>query len=139
MRTETETEIKTIYVSDDGKKKSYWKDGIVEYEKGQLKEIFERRTKVAYISVSTFLYCFSKGDVKSFEEFYPEAHLDNIEDDEEGYFVYVHDSSYDDVGENYNLYREEDYKKLIGKKINHYNNILVNIADGIMVRETFKA
>lgn len=135
----TETEIKTIYVSNDGRKKSYCKDDIIEYEKRQLKAIFEKRTEIAYISISTSLYCFAKGDVKSFKEFYPEAHLDNIEDDEEGYFVYVHDSSYDDVGENYNLYREEDYKKLVGKKINRYNNILVNIADGIMVKETFKA
>ena len=45
MRTETET--KTFYVSDDGKRKSYSQSEIEAYEKRQLKEIFERRTIVA--------------------------------------------------------------------------------------------
>ena len=45
MRTETET--KTVYVSDDGKRKSYSQSEIEAYEKRQLKEIFERRTIVA--------------------------------------------------------------------------------------------
>ena len=35
----TELESKTIYVSDDGKKKSYLMEDILKYEKIQLKEI----------------------------------------------------------------------------------------------------
>ena len=39
MRTETETKI--IYVSDDGKRKSYSQSEIENYEKRQLKEYIE--------------------------------------------------------------------------------------------------
>ena len=74
----TELESKTIYVSDDGKKKSYLREDILNYEKRQLKEIFERRTIVAHISTSTTLYLFKKGDIKTFKEFHPEAYLDII-------------------------------------------------------------
>ena len=84
MRTETET--KTIYVSNDGKRKSYSQSEIETYEKRQLKEIFERRTIVANISTSTTLYLFKKGDIKTFKEFHPEAYLDIIGEGEEGYF-----------------------------------------------------
>lgn len=136
MRTETET--KTIYVSNDGKRKSYSQSEIEEYEKRQLKEIFERRTIVANISTSTTLYLFKKGDIKSFEEFYPKAYLDNIGDDEEGYFVYVHDSSYDDVGDSYHLYRQRWYETMTLERIEHYKNILDNITNGVMVGETLR-
>ncbi len=136
MRTETET--KTIYVSNDGKRKSYSQSEIEEYEKRQLKEIFERRTIVANISTSTTLYLFKKGDIKLFEEFYPKAYLDNIGDDEEGYFVYVHDSSYDDVGDSYHLYRQRWYETMTLERIEHYKNILDNITNGVMVGETLR-
>lgn len=132
----TEIESKIVYVSEDGKKRSYLKDEVVRYEERQLKEIFERRTHVANISVSTSLYCFAKGDVKSFKEFHPEAYLDAIADDEKGYFVYVYDSSYDDIGESHHLYHEKWYKTLVQESINYRMNILDSITDGIMTRET---
>lgn len=135
MRTETET--KTVYVSDDGKRKSYSQSEIETYEKRQLKKIFERRTIVANISTSTTLYLFKKGDIKTFKEFHPEAYLDSISEDEEGYFVYVHDSTYDDIGDNYHLYRQRWYETMTLERIEHYKNILDNITDSIMVRENF--
>ena len=132
----TELESKTIYGSDDGKKRSYSQSEIEAYEKRQLKEIFERRTKVANVSVSTSLYCFANGDVKSFKNFYPEVYLEDIEDDERGYFVCVYDSSYDDIGENYHLYHERDYKDLIQEKIDAYKNILDRVTNRIATRKT---
>ena len=135
MKIELET--KTIYVSDDGKKKSYIKDEIVRYEKRQLKEIFERRTVVAHISTSTTLCLFKKGDIKTFKEFHPEVYLDAISEDEEGYFVYVYDSTYDDIGDSYHLYRQRWYETMTLEKIEHYKNILDNITNGVMVEETF--
>ena len=136
MRTETET--KTVYVSDDGKKKSYSQSEIETYEKRQLKEIFERRAIVANISTSTTLYLFKKGDIKTFKEFHSEAYLDSISEDEEGYFVYIYDSTYDDIGDSYHLYRQRWYKTMTLEKIEHYKNILDNITDSIMVRENFQ-
>ena len=73
-----ELESKKVYVSDDGKEKSYRMEDILKYEKRQLKEIFERRTNIANISTSTTLYLFKKGDIKTFQEFHPEAYLDDI-------------------------------------------------------------
>ena len=136
MRTETET--RTIYVSDDGKRKSYSQSEIETYEKRQLKEIFERRTKVANISTSTALYLFKKGDIKTFKEFHPDAYLDAINEDEEGYFVYVDDSTYDDIGDDYHLYHYKWYETMALERIEHYKDILDNITDGIMVRENFQ-
>ena len=78
----TEIESKKVYVSDDGKEKSYRMEDILKYEKRQLKEIFERRTNIANISTSTTLYLFKKGDIKTFKEFHPEAYLDSIGEDE---------------------------------------------------------
>lgn len=132
MRTETET--KTIYVSNDGKRKSYSQSEIEAYESMQLKEIFERRTTVANISASTTLYLFKKGDIKTFKEFHPEAYLDSISEDEEGYFVYAYDSTYD----SYNLYQKRCYETMILERIEHYKNILDKITDSIMVRENFQ-
>ena len=130
----TETEVKTIYVSDDGKRKSHSQSEIEAYESMQLKEIFERRTTVANISTSTTLYLFKKGDIKTFKEFHPEAYLDSISEDEEGYFVYAYDSTYD----SYNLYQKRCYETMILERIEHYKNILDKIADSIMVRENFQ-
>ena len=125
----TETEVKTIYVSNDGKRKSYSQSEIEAYEKRQLKEIFERRTSVANISTSTTLYLFKKGDVKTFKEFHPEAYIDDISEDEEGYFVYVYDSTYDDIGDSYHLYHQRFYETVVLEKIRHYKDILDSITD----------
>lgn len=134
----TELESKTIYVSDDGKKKSYLREDILNYEKRQLKEIFERRTIVAHISTSTTLYLFKKGDIKTFKEFHPDVYLDAINEDEEGYFVYVYDSTYDDIGDSYHLYHYKWYETMTLERIEHYKDILDNITDGIMSRETLQ-
>lgn len=136
MRTETET--KTIYVSNDGKRKSYSQSEIETYEKRQLKEIFERRTIVANISTSTTLYLFKKGDIKTFKEFHPDAYLDVISEDEEGYFVYVYDSTYDDIGDSYHLYRQRWYETMTLERIEHYKDILNSITDGVMMGETLR-
>ena len=134
----TETEVKTIYVYKEGKRKSYQQSEIEAYEKRQLKEIFERRTIVANISTSTTLYLFKKGDIKTFKEFHSEAYLDSISEDEEGYFVYVYDSTYDDIGDSYHLYRQRWYETMTLERTEHYKNILDNIKDSIMVRENFQ-
>lgn len=120
-------EYKVVYISDDGKKKSWFKDEITKYEEKQQEKNFEERTKVANISMSTFLYFFKKGDIKKFKEFHPEAYFDAISDNEEGYFVYVYDSSYDNIGDNHHLYCCKWYETLIQGKINHYITILDNI------------
>ena len=132
----TEVESKVVYISEDGKKRSYLMEEILDYEKRQLKEIFERRTNVANISTSTTLYLLERGDIKTFKEFHPEAYLDAINEDEEGYFVYVYDSTYDDIGDNYHLYRYRRYETMTSEKIEHYKDILDNITDGIMIRES---
>lgn len=134
----TETEVKTIYVSDDGKRKSHSQSEIEAYESMQLKEIFERRTIVAHISISTTLYLFKKGDIKTFKEFHPEAYLDAVSEDEEGYFVYVYDSTYDDIGDSYHLYHQRWYETMTLDRIRHYKDILDNITNSIMVRENFQ-
>lgn len=136
MRTETET--KTIYVSNDGKRKSYSQSEIETYEKRQLKEIFERRTIVANVSTSTTLYLFKKGDIKTFKEFHPDVYLDAINEDEEGYFVYIYDSTYDDIGDSYHLYRQRWYETMTLERIEHYKDILDSIANGVMMRETLR-
>lgn len=136
MRTETET--KTIYVSNDGRRKSYSQSEIETYEKRQLKEIFERRTIVAKISTSTTLYLFKKGDIKTFKEFHPEADLDIIGEDEEGYFVYIYDSTYDDIGDSYHLYHQRWYETMTLERIEHYKDILDSITNGVMMRETLR-
>lgn len=137
MKVETET--KTVYVSNDGKMKSYRKEDVANYETRQLKEIFEKRTQVRHIAVSTTLYLFKKGDIKSFHKFYPESYIgdidDEIDDNEEGYFVYINDSSYDDVGDNYHLYHLDWYETLMNEKIKHYSDILEQITNSIMMRE----
>lgn len=136
MKTELET--KTIYVSNDGKRKSYSQSEIEAYEKRQLKEIFERRTIVAHISTSTTLYLFKKGDIKTFKEFHPEAYIDIIGEDEEGYFVYIYDSTYDDIGDSYHLYRQRWYETMTLERIEHYKDILDSITNGVMMGETLR-
>lgn len=133
MKTETKTEI--IYVSDDGKRRSSSKQDIVDYETRQCLEIFERRTRVAVISVSTTLYYFQKGDIEAFRNFYTGADTD-LDSEDEGYYVYVGDSTYDYIGDDYTLYTLEDYQRMVQQQIKHYQGVLDNIADGLMVRET---
>ena len=132
----TELESKTVYVSNDGKKRSYSQSEIEAYEKRQLKEIFERRTIVAHISTSTTLYLFKKGDIKTFKDFHPEAYLDAVSEDEEGYFVYIYDSTYDDIGDSYHLYHQRWYETMTLERIEHYKDILDSITNGVMMRET---
>lgn len=132
----TELESKTVYVSNDGKKRSYSQSEIEAYEKRQLKEIFERRTIVAHISTSTTLYLFKKGDIKIFKDFHPEAYLDAVSEDKEGYFVYVYDSTYDDIGDSYHLYHQRWYETMTLERIEHYKDILDSITNGVMMRET---
>lgn len=134
----TELESKTVYVSNDGKKRSYSQSEIEAYEKRQLKEVFERRTIVAHISTSTTLYLFKKGDIKTFKEFHPEADLDIIGEDEEGYFVYIYDSTYDDIGDSYHLYHQRWYETMTLERIEHYKDILDSITNGVMMRETLR-
>ena len=51
-----ELESKKVYVSDDGKEKSYRMEDILKYEKRQLKEIFEKISKFNnFLKASTFL------------------------------------------------------------------------------------
>lgn len=136
MKTEIET--KTIYISDDGKKQSYNKNEVARYEERQSREIFERRTRISNISTSTSLYCFAKGDIESFKNFYPEVYLEDIEDDENGCFVCVYDSSYDNIGEDYHLYREGDYKDLIRERVNYLISISDRIDSRITARNTLE-
>lgn len=143
MKSYNETRI--LYISDDGKKRSYDKDEIARYEKKQLKEVFEKRTNVANIATSTTLYLFKKGDIETFKEFHPEAYLDSIDEEEEGYFVYVYDSTYDYIGVSYHLYHQKDYETMVlekiehyKKRIEHYKNILDSVTNSIMSRETLQ-
>ena len=111
-------------------------EDILRYEKRQLKEIFEKRTNVTNISTSTTLYLFKKGDIKTFKEFHPEAYLDAVSEDEEGYFVYVYDSTYDGIGDSYHLYHQRWYETMTLDMIRHYKDILDNITNSVMMRET---
>lgn len=133
MKTETKTEI--IYVSDDGKRRSSSKQDIVDYETRQCLEIFERRTRVAVVSVSTTLYYFQKGDIEAFRNFYTGADTD-LDSEDEGYYVYVGDSTYDYIGDDYTLYTLEDYQRMVQQQIKHYQGVLDDITDNIMTRET---
>ena len=133
MKTETKTEI--IYVSDDGKRRSSSKQDIVNYETRQCLEIFERRTRVAAIGVSSTLYYFQKGDIEAFRNFYTGADTD-LDSEDEGYYVYVDDSDYDHIGDDHTLYALEDYQHAVQQQINHYQGILDNITDSIMIGET---
>ena len=135
MKTETKTEI--VYVSDDGKRKSSSKQDIVNYETRQYLEIFNRRTSVAAISASSILYHFQKGDIKAFRDFYPNVNID-LDSEDEGYYVYVGDSTYDYIGDDYTLYTLEDYQHMVQQQINHYQGILDYITDNLMARETLR-
>lgn len=135
MKTETKTEI--IYVSDDGKRRSSSKQDIVDYETRQCLEIFERRTRVAVISASSTLYYFQKGDIETFRNFHTGVDTD-LDSENEGYYVYVGDSTYDYIGDDYNLYTLEDYQRMVRQQINHYQGILDDITDNIMMGETLR-
>lgn len=134
MRTETET--KTVYVSDDGKKKSYLQSEIEAYENMQLQAIFERRTQLGKISPFTTLYDFSKGDLNTFRKFYNGVDTEGVTEFENGgYYVYIQDSDYDQVGENESLYDLRNYEVKVNQKIRWYQNVLNDITNLIKERE----
>lgn len=134
MRTETET--KTVYVSDDGKKKSYSQSEIETYEKDQLKEVFNKRTQLGKISPFTTLCDFSKGDLDTFRKFYNGVDTEGVTEFENGgYYVYIQDSDYDQVGENESLYDLRNYEVKVNQKIRWYQNILDDITNLIKERE----
>ena len=132
----TETEIKTVYVSDDGKRKSYSQSEIEAYEKNQLKEVFERRTQLGKISPFTTLYDFAKGDLDTFRKFYNDVDTEEVMEFENGgYYVYIQDSDYDQVGENESLYDLRNYEVKVNQKIRWYQNILDDIEKLVKERE----
>lgn len=134
MRTETET--RTIYVSDDGKRKSYSQSEIKTYENIQLQEIFERRTSLGKISAFTTLYDFSKGDLDTFRKFYNGVDTEELMEFENGgYYVYIQDSDYDQIGENESLYNLRNYEVKVNQKIRWYQNVLDNITKLVKERE----
>ena len=134
MRTETET--KTVYVSDDGKRKSYSQSEIETYENMQLQVIFERRTQLGKISPFTTLYDFSKGDLDTFRKFYNGVNTEGVTEFENGgYYVYIQDSDYDQVGENESLYDLRNYEVKVNQKIRWYQNVLNDITNLIKERE----
>lgn len=134
MRTETET--KTVYVSDDGKRKSYSQSQIEAYEKDQLKEVFNKRTQLGKISHFTTLYDFSKGDLDTFRKFYNGVDTEGVTEFENGgYYVYIQDSDYDHVGENESLYDLRNYEVKVNQQIRWYQNVLNDITNLIKERE----
>lgn len=134
MRTETET--RTIYVSDDGKRKSYSQSEIETYENMQLQAIFERRTQLGKISPFTTLYDFAKGDLDTFRKFSNGVNTEElIEFENGGYYVYIQDSDYDQVGEDDSLYNLRNYEVKVNQKIRWYQNILDNISKLVKERE----
>lgn len=134
MRTETET--KTVYVSDDGKRKSYSQSEIETYEKDQLKEVFNKRTQLGKISPFTTLYDFDKGDLDTFKKLNNDVYTEEVMEFENGgYYVYIQDSDYDNVGENKSLYNLRNYEVKVNQKIRWYQNVLDNIAKLVKERE----
>lgn len=134
MRTETET--RTIYVSDDGKRKSYSQSEIETYENMQLQAIFERRTSLGKISAFTTLYDFAKGDLDTFRKFYNGVDTDGVTEFENGgYYVYIQNCDYDQIGENESLYNLRNYEVKVNQKIRWYQNVLDNITKLVKERE----
>ena len=134
MRTETET--KTVYVSDDGKRKSYSQSEIETYENMQLQVIFEKRTQLGKISPFTTLYDFDKGDLNTFRKFYKGVDTEGVTEFKNGgYYVYIQDSDYDEVGENESLYDLRNYEVKVNQKIRWYQNVLNDITNLIKERE----
>ena len=131
MKTRIETQI--IYTSDDGKKRSTSPEDIRKYETAQLKQIFEKRTLISHIGPSTSLYRFAEGDLNTFKEFYENVNEEWTEFSK-GYFVFIRDSSYDEIGEDYTLYSLDDYRDLVKEKLSVYNNILERMDDALMGR-----
>lgn len=134
MRTETETKI--IYISDDGKRKSYSQSEIETYENMQLQEIFEKRTQLGKISPFTTLYDFDKGDLDTFRKFHNDVDTEELMEFENGgYYVYIQDSDYDQVGENKSLYNLRNYDVKVNQKIRWYQHILDSITKLVKERE----
>lgn len=134
MRTEIMTT--SIYVSDDGKRKSHFPSEIEAYENMQLHEIFERRTQLGKISPFTTLYDFSKGDLDTFKKLNNDVDTEEVMESENGgYYVYIEDSDYDNVGENDSLYNLRNYEVKVNQKIRWYQNVLDNITKLVKERE----
>lgn len=131
MKAKIETKI--IYTSDDGKRRSTSPDDIRKYETAQLKQLFEKRTLISYIGPSTSLYRFAEGDLNTFKDFYENVN-EKWTEFTNGYFVFIQDSSYDEIGEDYTLYSLDDYRDLVKEKVARYTNILESIDDTLMGR-----
>lgn len=134
MRIEIETT--PIYVSDDGKRKSHFPSEIEVYENMQLQAIFERRTSLGKISPFTTLYDFAKGDLDTFKKFNNGVDTEEVMELENGgYYVYIQDSDYDQVGEDESLYNLRNYEVKVNQKIRWYQNVLDNITKLVKDRE----
>lgn len=131
MKAGIKTQI--IYTSDDGKKRSTSPEDIRKYETAQLKQIFEKRTLISHIGPYTSLYRFAEGDLNTFKEFYGNVNEEWTEFSK-GYFVFIQDSSYDEIGEDYTLYSLDDYRDLVKEKLSVYNNILERVDDALIGR-----
>lgn len=126
----------SIYVSDDGKRKSHFPSEIEAYESMQLKEIFEKRTQLGKISPFTTLYDFSKGDLDTFKKLNNDVDTEEVMEFENGgYYVYIQDSDYDNVGKNESLYNLRNYEVKVNQKIRWYQNVLDNITKLVKERE----
>lgn len=121
-------------VSDDNLFESASKNAVEMYEQRQLKRIFDKRTFVTTLGPATILYQFAEGDLKTFEEFHKLTVIDAK--NTSGYFVFVEDSSYDNIGDNYYLYDIDTYNDMVKDMIKKYQNILENISDKIMMINT---
>lgn len=136
MRTETET--KTIYVSDDGKRRSNSKSEIETYENMQLQKTFEKRTIVDRLAPFTTLYELNKEDLKLFRKYNSYVDTEVMEYENGGYYVYVQDADYDHIGEDETLYNLKYYETMVNQKIRCYQRILDDITDSIRQREEQK-
>lgn len=136
MKEETITT--TVYVSDDGKRRSPLRSEVENYENMQLQETFEKRTMVGRIAPFTTLYELNKEDLKLFRKFNSYVDTEVMEYENGGYYVYVQDADYDHIGENENLYNLKDYETMVNQKIRNYQRILDRITDSIKKREEQK-
>lgn len=123
--------VNSTYISDDNLFESASKNAVEMYERRQLERIFNKRTFVACLGPATILYQFAEGDLKTFEEFHKLTVIDT--DKTSGYFVFVEDSSYDNIGDNYYLYDIDTYNEMVKDMIKKYQNILENINDKLMM------
>ena len=80
------------------------------------------------ISPFTTLYDFSKGDLDTFKKLNNDVDTEEVMESENGgYYVYIEDSDYDNVGENESLYNLRNYEVKVNQKIRWHQNVLDNI------------